>query len=96
MDSIRWGQEKDRWLRRTRGVSFEQIADKIILGEYLDILENPSRQGQDIFVVRIQGYTWVVPFVMDEGTIFLKTAFPSRKFHRQYGGSDAQDRARQN
>ena len=85
---VRWSPEKDRFLRLTRGVSFQQIADVIISGEYMDILENPSRPGQDIFVLRIQGYTWVVPFVVEnDDTIFLKTAYPSRKFHKRYGGA---------
>ena len=31
--------------------------------------------------------TWLVPFVVDEHKrIVLKTAFPSRKYHRKYGG----------
>lgn len=57
-------------------------------GEYRDILKHPTRRNQWIFVVSIDEYTWVVPFVMeDDGTsIFLKTAFPSRSFHRRYGG----------
>ena len=84
---VRWSPQKDRVLRSTRGVSFQQIADAIVSGEYLDILENPSRPDQDIFVLRIQGYTWVVPFVLEnEDTIFLKTAYRSRKFHKRYGG----------
>lgn len=90
---IRWGEEKDRWLRRARGISFSQIAEQILDGHYLDVLENPSRAGQDLFILPIEGYTWVVPFVVDEGTIVLKTAFPSRRFHRRYGGTDAQDEA---
>ena len=88
-----WGEDKDRWLRRTRSVSFSRIAEQILAGDYLDVLENPSRQDQDVFVLRVDGYTWVVPFVIDKGTIFLKTAYPSRKFHRRYGGSNAQNQA---
>jgi len=41
-------------------------------------------------VMRIDGYTWAVPFVIeDDGqTLFLKTAYPSRKLHSQYGGDE--------
>jgi hypothetical protein len=91
LDVIRWGEDKNRWLRRNRGVSFDQIAGMILAGQYLDVLRHPSRTGQEIFVIRIESYTWAVPFVSDKDSIFLKTAFPSRKFHRRYGGSDAQD-----
>ena len=84
---IRWDEEKDRWLIRHRGTSFHDIAEKIIEGEYLDILENPSKQNQDIFLIQIQGYVWVVPFVIDkDDAIVLKTAYPSRKFNKIYGG----------
>jgi hypothetical protein len=86
---IRWNPEKDRFLRISRGISFQQIADEIVSGNYIDILENPGHSGQQIFLVRIAGYTWVVPFVIEEHeTIFLKTAYPSRIFHKRYGGED--------
>lgn len=87
---IRWDPEKDKWLRQSRGVSFQEISDLILLDLYLDILENPSRPNQDIFVVKLHGYVWVVPFVLEtSGDIFLKTAYPSRKMHKIYGGKDA-------
>jgi hypothetical protein len=86
---IRWNPEKEIFLRTSRGVSFQQIADEIVSGNYIDILENPGRSGQQIFLVRIAGYTWVVPFVIEaDETIFLKTAYPSRRFHKRYGGAD--------
>ena len=87
---IRWNEDKGRWLVQTRGVTFDEIADKILAGDYIDILENPARPGQDIVVMEIEGYTWVVPFVVEgDDTLLLKTAYPSRKFHRRYGGSNA-------
>ena len=72
-----------------RGVSFREIADIILPGDYLDILEHPGRPNQFIFVIRLRDYIWVIPFTIeDEETIFLKTAFPSRKFNKRYGGID--------
>jgi len=89
---VRWNPEKDRFLRTARGVSFQKIADEIIAGNYIDILENPGRSGQQIFLVRIAGCTWVVPFVIEEDeTIFLKTAYPSRRFHKLYEGPDEKE-----
>jgi uncharacterized DUF497 family protein len=86
---IKWNDDKNKWLMRERGISFQEIADTILRGKYIDILENPTRPNQDIFIIRIHGYTWVVPFVIDENEdISLITAFPSRKFHRRYGGKD--------
>ena len=40
-----------------------------------------------IFIVRFKGYIYVVPFKIDEDdNIVLKTAYPSRKFNKKYGG----------
>lgn len=85
---IRWSDDKDEWLIRNRGVSLKAIAGQIVSGGYIDILENPSRTGQDIFIVSINNYTWVVPFVIEKDDIFLKTAYPSRKFHKRYGSNN--------
>ena len=63
---IVWDEEKNEWLQDARGVSFEQIVEKVLEGDYLDILENPSRPNQLYFVLRIQGYIWLVPFLIDE------------------------------
>jgi hypothetical protein len=82
---ITWNEEKTKWLMRERGISFQEIADNILKGENIDILENPSRTNQDIFILHFHGYTWVVPFFENE-SIHLITAFPSRKFHKRYGG----------
>ena len=83
---VYWNEEKNLELQRKRGISFEEIADIIIRGDYIEILENPSRPDQMIFVISFNEYTWVVPFVVqDDETIFLKTAFPSRQFHKKYG-----------
>ena len=54
-------------------------------GKYMDIIENPVREGQMYFVMEIQDYTWIVPFIIDEDdNIVLKTAYQSRKYHKKY------------
>jgi uncharacterized DUF497 family protein len=89
---IRWDREKDRWLRKNRGISFQEISESILSGDYIDILENPSRAGQEVFVLRMKNYVWAVPFMVEEDkSIFLKTAYPSRKLFRRYGGSYEKD-----
>ena len=41
---------------------------------------NPDRYAeQRIFVVRREGYVYLVRFVEDEHTVFLKTIIPSRR-----------------
>ena len=84
---ITWDDEKNQKLQIERNISFDQIAEIILRKEYLDILENPSRENQQIFVVKLNNYTYSVPFVIDEqSNIILKTAFPSRKLNKKYMG----------
>ena len=87
MDFV-WDEEKNSWLKNERLISFEQIADEILEGRYLDIVKRPARPDQRCFVLRLHHYTWLDPFVVDEQhCIVLKTAFPSRKYHKEYGGN---------
>lgn len=85
MDII-WDDDKNKILQKSRAISLEEIAQIILQKKYLAVLENPSRLGQMIFVLDYKEYTHVVPFVLDsDNNIVLKTAFPSRKFHRLFG-----------
>lgn len=85
---IIWDEKKNKWLKEKRYISFEVIAEIILNRKYLDILENPKYPGQMYFVMHLHKYTWIVPFLIDsEEKIVLKTAFPSRKFHKKYGES---------
>jgi hypothetical protein len=84
---IRWSAEKDLLLRSdlTRGgVGLAECAVAIEEGRILDDLPNPTREGQRIFVLEINDYAYVVPYITEGNTIFLKTMFPSRKHTAQY------------
>ena len=86
---IIWDEIKNDWLQVNRSISFEEIAGLLLDGSYIDIVENPARDKQLYFILKIDDYTWVVPFLIDNNDcIVLKTAFPSRKFHKKYGGSN--------
>jgi len=80
MKEFRWSPLKSKRLKRTRGVSFEEIID----AELLDVRDHPSRHGQQILIFDYKGYIWAVPFLIDEEGIFLKTLYPSRKYHKLY------------
>ena len=85
----RWSETKERELQAKRGVSFLAIEAEIRSGGIVDIIEHPSRPNQRILLLDRAGYIWAVPFVEeDDEHMFLKTAFPSRKFTRMYGGHD--------
>ena len=65
---------------------------KVLNKDYIEIIENPTRENQQYFILNIKDYTWVVPFVIDnEERIVLKNAFPGRKFHKKYGGVNSND-----
>jgi uncharacterized DUF497 family protein len=91
---IIWDETKNHKLMTDRGISFEIFADIIINKKYIDILENPSRPNQMIFICNYNNYTYIVPFILDKDqNIVLKTVYPSRKFHRLYGGKSYENKA---
>jgi uncharacterized DUF497 family protein len=82
-----WNDEKNELLKEERQISFEDVVFYIEQGFLLDVLEHPNQekyQGQKIFVLQIDEYAYLVPFVEDEREIFLKTIIPSRKATRKY------------
>ncbi len=87
MKTFLWNEEKNALLKAQRQVSFEEIVLHIGMGFLLDVLEHPRPEkyaGQKIFVVQMNEYVYLVPFVETEGEIFLKTIIPSRKATRKY------------
>ncbi|MDA8306115.1 MAG: BrnT family toxin [Deltaproteobacteria bacterium] len=89
MKYFSWNDEKNEQLKRDRGVSFEEVVLHIERGDILDIVEHPNRvkyRGQRMFILDIENYAWLVPFVESEEEVFLKTAIPSRKATKRYSG----------
>lgn len=80
MKEIRWNHLKSERLKRTRGVSFEEI----IAAELIAIKRHPKREGQDIMLFKHKGYIWIVPYVEEKDRIFLKTLYPTRKYTKIY------------
>lgn len=87
MKYFSWSEEKNEVLLAERDISFEEIVLYIEKGFLLDVLEHPNPEkypGQKIFVVQVEEYVYLVPFVESEDTVFLKTIIPSRKATRKY------------
>ncbi|WP_069472617.1 DUF4258 domain-containing protein [Candidatus Marithrix sp. Canyon 246] len=79
MRTIRWNLEKNKILKQQRGIYFDDVL--------IAIEDHPNKEQyphQRIFIVNIQGYIHIVPFVEDKQGIFLKTVFPSRTYHKKY------------
>jgi uncharacterized DUF497 family protein len=87
MKYFSWDSEKNELLKRERGISFEEVVFHIEQGDLLDIVEHPNQdryRGQRIFVVNIDQYAHLVPFVETEAAVTLKTIIPSRKATKRY------------
>ena len=87
MKYFNWSPEKNEWLKRERGISFEIVVSQIEAGNILDILEHPHQEwysDQRIFVIEFEEYAYLVPFVEDEDEVFLKTIIPSPKATGKY------------
>ena len=87
MKYFSWNEEKNDLLKSERQISFEDIVLCIEQGFLLDVLEHPNQEkhkGQKMFVVQIDDYAYLVPFVEDDHEIFLKTIIPSRKATKKY------------
>ena len=86
---IRWNEEKNQLLQIQRGVSFEQVLDKIEADEILARRMHPNADkypNQQIFVLELNGYICYVPFIEKDDEIFLKTIIPSRKLDKEFRG----------
>jgi uncharacterized DUF497 family protein len=84
-----WDSNKNEKLISLRGVSFDEVIAILESGDILDILEHPNQEKyshQKIYVVEINGYVYLVPFVQDKNKIFLKTIIPNRKAQKRYLG----------
>lgn len=82
-----WDPEKNEKLKAQRGVSFDDIVRRIERGDVLDILQHPDQEryeGQRLFVVKIEDYVYLVPFVEEKEQVVLKTIIPSRKATKKY------------
>ena len=89
MSGFDWNDEKNEFLKSTRGVSFEEVVFHIQNGDVLDVIRHPNADRypkQNIIVLNIEGYVYLVPYVKERGIRFLKTIIPSRKATKEYLG----------
>ncbi len=87
MKPINWNTEKNIRLKLERGVSFEEVLAAMSHGALLDVVMHPNTEqypNQSIYVVRIRGYAYLVPFIETDKEIFLKTIIPSRIATKKY------------
>jgi len=94
---IEWNEEKNKILLQDRGVSFEMVVQKIADKEILSDTKHPNFEkypNQQVFIVEIDEYCYVVPYVSNESKIFLKTVYPSRVATKKYRARRDDDQIR--
>ena len=87
MRIFRWNNEKNEWLKKHRGVCFEQVVILLKQEQVLEVVKHPNSNkypNQMIAIVRINDYAYLVPYIQTEEEIFLKTIIPSRKATNKY------------
>jgi hypothetical protein len=92
-----WSNEKNNQLKAdpNRSICFEDILVAIENDGLLADINHPNSlkyPHQRILVVAYKGYGYAVPYVRhDDGTIFLKTIYPSRTLTRLYLTDEANE-----
>ena len=92
MKPINWNSTKNQQLISERSISFEDIVFYLQQGALLDDIEHPNSErypSQRVFVIKIDDYAYLVPYVENQKEIFLKTVIPSRKATKIYLGESS-------
>ncbi len=82
-----WNSDKNKYLKKHRNISFEEIVFCIENNRVVKIVEHHNNEkypGQKMYVIDYIDYFYLVPFVESENEIFLKTIIPSRKAKKKY------------
>ncbi len=89
MKTFKWNSEKNEVLALNRGITFEEIVQRIQSGAKVIETDHPNKKkypNQKIMIVDVEGYAYLVPYVIEKNEYFLKTIIPSRKATKKYMG----------
>ncbi len=80
-----WDNEKNKKLIKDRKISFEAIVSLIESGNIISTSSGKGKYAhQKQFIVEMNRYIYIVPFVEDDQKVFLKTIIPSRKLTKKF------------
>ena len=80
-----WDNEKNKKLIKERKISFEAIVSLIEGGNIISTVTGKGKYAhQKQFIVEMNRYIYVVPFVEDDQKVFLKTIIPSRRLTKKF------------
>jgi uncharacterized DUF497 family protein len=96
MNTFKWNAEKNILLLKRRGITFEEVVQRIEDGAKYIEMEHPNKEkypNQKVLVVEIDTYAYLVPCIINGNEYFLKTIIPSRKATKKYiGGSHGREK----
>jgi hypothetical protein len=86
--NFRYDIDKNNFLQETRGIGFEEIISSIVNGNLIEVKPHHNLKkypNQRVMYVRCLDMVYLVSYVIEEdGFLFLKTLFPSRKAKKFY------------
>lgn len=80
-------ENKNVELQKTRWISFEDVLLALEEKRILYAWSHPNTakySHQKAFVVQIDDYAYLVPYIADNDKIFLKMIYPSRKLTKKF------------
>ena len=87
MKFFNWSEAKNNQLKQERNIGFEDIILHMEQGAVVGRIKHPNQTKyprQEVFLINIDDYIYLVQFVESEKEIFLKTIIPSRKAPKIY------------
>lgn len=92
---LNWDREKGHHLKIERGIGFKAVSQAINKNQILADIRHSNQEkypGQRMMIVNVNNYAYSVPYVIQaDGTLFLKTIYPSRKHTKKYLNSRNDD-----
>lgn len=89
MKQFDWNEEKNQLLKETRNVSFEDVITALENKQLLaELIGKGDYTHQKQYIINIHNYPYVVPYVENDETIFLKTIIPNRKYKHLIQGKN--------
>jgi uncharacterized DUF497 family protein len=90
-----WNQDKIKKLSSERGITFEEIVIAIQNNGLVRKLKHPNPEkynDQELLLVLVNSYIYVVPAITTNNGYFLKTIYKSRKYTKLiFGGENYEE-----
>jgi len=87
MKEFRFDINKNKWLKTERNIDFNDVINALKKERLIKVIDHPNKKRypkQRIFLIEINKYIYVAPFVEENDYIFLKTIYKSHKYTRKY------------